>query len=177
MFCVLRRNSRWPPKSGEKVIVCKMSPVHSADTLQVQNFVEITLSRTVSEINALYTEIQDGCQKWRESDFYEKLPVQIPCGYKILSKSLYLTSFPRLMRFCILCRNSRWPPKVAGKRFLLQVASRLFIYPAGQKCTFHAEIQDGLQKWQESDFCEKSPVDSGHPGGQKFRQNPCISQD
>ena len=32
---------------------CKMLPVHSADTLQVQNFVKIALSRTVSKINAL----------------------------------------------------------------------------------------------------------------------------
>ena len=33
-------------------MTCKMSPVHSEDTLQVQNFVEITLFRTF-EINAL----------------------------------------------------------------------------------------------------------------------------
>ena len=32
---------------------CKMTPVHSADTLRVQNFVEIALSYTISEINAL----------------------------------------------------------------------------------------------------------------------------
>ena len=25
---------------------------------------------------------------------------------------------------------------------------------------FYAEIQDGRPKWRESDFCEKSPVDS-----------------
>ena len=31
--------------------------------------------------------------------------------------------------------------------------------------TLHAEIQDGRQKWWESDFYEKSPVHSGHPGG------------
>ena len=63
---------------------------------------------------------------------------------------------------CEKCRNSRWPSKVAGKRFVLKVASRLFIYPASQKfCrialshtvskisvfTFQAEIQDGRQKW------------------------------
>ena len=30
-----------------------MSPVHSTDTLRVQNSVEIALSRTVSEINVL----------------------------------------------------------------------------------------------------------------------------
>ena len=33
-----------------------------------QNFVEITLSHTVFEF---ITEIQDGRQKWRESDFCE----------------------------------------------------------------------------------------------------------
>ena len=33
---------------------------------------------------------------------------------------------------------------------------------------FHAEIQDGHQKWHESDFCEKLPVYSGHPGDRKF---------
>ena len=32
---------------------CKMSPVYSAVTLRVQNFVEIALSRTVSKKNAL----------------------------------------------------------------------------------------------------------------------------
>ena len=93
------------------------------------------------------------------------------------------------MRFCALRRNSRWLPKVAGKRFLLKVVSRLFIYPAaknfieialprtGPKTSvmFHTEIQDGHQKWRESDFCEKSPVHCRQPGGQKFQQNPSIS--
>ena len=60
-----------------------------------------------------------------------------------------------------LRRNSRWPPKVAGKRFLRKIASRLYRYPAGQKfcqnrsislCfrdkhvfVFYTEIQDGRQ--------------------------------
>ena len=35
---------------------CKMSPVHSADTLRVQNFVKIALSHTVSEMNAPFTQ-------------------------------------------------------------------------------------------------------------------------
>ena len=54
-----------------------MSPVHSADILWVQNFVEISLSHRFRDkcAFALYTEIQDGCQKWRESDFCEKSPV------------------------------------------------------------------------------------------------------
>ena len=48
-------------------IFCKKMPVHSPDTLWVQNLVEIALSHTVSEIKAFcvfYAEIQDGRQKW-----------------------------------------------------------------------------------------------------------------
>ena len=51
------------------------SPIHSPDTLQVKNFVEIALSLTVITINAFYAEIQDGRQKWWENDFWEKSPV------------------------------------------------------------------------------------------------------
>ena len=40
-------------KSGGKVIFCARSPVDSADTLWVQNFIEIALSRNVSKINVL----------------------------------------------------------------------------------------------------------------------------
>ena len=61
---------------------CKTSPVHSADTMKVKNFVEIALSRTVSEINALYAEIQDGCQNWRESDFLRKVASRL-CRYPV----------------------------------------------------------------------------------------------
>ena len=39
--------------------------------LGVKIFIEISLSRMVSKINAFYAEIQDG----RKSDFWEKLPV------------------------------------------------------------------------------------------------------
>ena len=39
--------------------------------LRVKNFIEITLSYTVSQINALHAEIQDGCQKLRgENNFW-----------------------------------------------------------------------------------------------------------
>ena len=63
-----------------------------------------------------------------------------------------------------------------GKRFLGKVASRVCIYPVGQKFhrsrsislrfrvkwvfAFNAEIQGGRQKWWKNDFCEKPPVDS-----------------
>ena len=88
------------------------------------------------------------------------------------------------MNMYFLYRNSRWPPKMAGKWFLGKFASRFFIYPACQKINwnwsilhhlldkcvfaFYAEIQDGRQKWQESDFCEKSSV---HPADTLRVQN------
>ena len=72
------------------------------------------------------------------------------------------------MHFCILHRNSRWPPKMAGKRFSVKNASTFCRYPVGQKfrrnhyiphylrdkgaLVSYAEIQDGHQK--------NSPVDS-----------------
>ena len=114
---------------------CKMSPVQSADTMQVQNFVKIALSHTVSEMNALLRFTQKfkmATKSGRKAIFAKKSPVDCiyPVGQKISAKSLYHTPFPR----------------------------EVFL-------TFHAEIQDGHQKWQESDFCKKSPVHSGHPGG------------
>ena len=62
------QNSRWQPKSRsqDKSVFAftqkfkmaaknggKMLSVHSADTLRVKNFIKITLSHTVSKINAL----------------------------------------------------------------------------------------------------------------------------
>ena len=53
VFCVLRRNSRWPPKVAGKQFWGKLA-VDFADTMQVKNFVEIALSRTVSQINVFF---------------------------------------------------------------------------------------------------------------------------
>ena len=80
---------------------CEKSPVHSADTLWVKNFVEIALSRSVTEILCVFAfnaEIQDGHQKWRENDFCGKChqyTLLIPCVSKKLSKVLYLAPFLR----------------------------------------------------------------------------------
>ena len=83
VFCVSCRNSRWPPKNSREIDFCKMSTVDCADTLEVQNFVKIALSLTVSQINA---EIQDSCQKWRESNFLRKVASRLciyPGGQKV----------------------------------------------------------------------------------------------
>ena len=65
-------------KSVVKMIFGEKSPVDSAYTLQVKNFIEVTLSCTISKINALscYTQkLKDGGQKWLESDYWGKFPV------------------------------------------------------------------------------------------------------
>ena len=77
------------------------------------------------------------------------------------------------MRFCVFCRNSRWPPKrrehnfwekspvvsvdtLRVKNFDKIILSRT----VSEINAFYAENQDDHQKWQETDFWEKSPVDS-----------------
>ena len=98
-FCVLRRNSRWLPKMAGKDF-CEKSSVDSADNLQVRNFVEITLSQTVSQINVFCVLHRNS--RWSSKNGgkvifakYHQYTLQIPCGSKILSKLLYLTLFPR----------------------------------------------------------------------------------
>ena len=54
------------------------SPVDSADTLWVKNFVKIARSRSISEINTLFVfnaEIQEGRQTRRENVFCEMSPI------------------------------------------------------------------------------------------------------
>ena len=128
----------------------------------------------------VYAEIQDGRQKWREIDFCEKSPVHSADNLQVrnlVKISLSGTVF-QINVFCVLCRNSRWPPKTGGKVVFANVPSTLCRYFVGpkfcqncsishrfqDKCAFalYAEIQDGCQKWRESDFCEKSPVDSAY---------------
>ena len=58
--------------------ICKMSPVDSAATLRVKNFIEITLSRSVSEINVflrLTQKFKMAAKSGIENNFCEKLPV------------------------------------------------------------------------------------------------------
>ena len=55
MFCHFLQkfeNSKWPPFLGEGKILGKLQRLHSLDTLWVENFDEIALSRTVKEIEA-----------------------------------------------------------------------------------------------------------------------------
>ena len=93
-----------------KSILCKgekfqFSPVLAA----ILDFVEIVLSSTVFEIQAfLCFAIFAKNSKWPpfgRDNFFLKIvmaTLQIPCGSKISSKSLYLARFSRYKHFCVL---------------------------------------------------------------------------
>ena len=51
-FAIFGKNSKWPPFFGEGKIFWKLQRLHCLDTLCVENFAEIALSRTVKEIEA-----------------------------------------------------------------------------------------------------------------------------
>ena len=56
MFCHFgqkSKNSKWPPFFGEGKFFGKLQRVPSLDTLWVENFNEIALSRTIKEIEAI----------------------------------------------------------------------------------------------------------------------------
>ena len=74
-----------------------------------------------------------------------------------INQSLYLTPFPRKMRVCILCRISRWLPKLVGKIIFGKKCLMILRITWGSKIslksiffTFSAEFQDGRQIWREN---------------------------
>ena len=88
---------------GEGKIFFKLARVEFSDTLWVENFAEIALSRTVKEIEAnLCFAIFGENSKWppflgRGKFFknYQEYNAQIPCGLKFMTKSLYLARLRR----------------------------------------------------------------------------------
>ena len=122
MFCHFWQkfeNSKWPPFLGRGKFfekIRKFQRVHSLDTLWVENFDEIALSRTVKEMEANLcfaifgknSKIQNGRHFWGGEIFLKiakitflrypvgrKYNAQIPCGSKISTKSLYLARLRR----------------------------------------------------------------------------------
>ena len=97
---------------GEGKIFGKLQILHSLDTLWVENFDEIALSRTVKEIEANLCFAIFGKNlklKWppflgRGKFFknYQEYNAQIPCGSKISTKSLYLARLRRYKQICVL---------------------------------------------------------------------------
>ena len=108
MFLSFMQKFKMVSKSGRKTILAKNSPVVSAATLSVNNFVkrspvessyamwvkifiEIAPALTVSEINelfAFYPEIKFGRQKWWANNFIENSPVDSAYTLQFSLKSL-----------------------------------------------------------------------------------------
>ena len=104
-FAIFGKNSKiqngrhfW---GGENFL--KLPIVHLLDTLWVENFDEIALSRTVKEIEANLcfaifgknSKIQNGRHFWGGENFCQEYDAQIPYGLKLLTKSLYLARLRR----------------------------------------------------------------------------------
>ena len=90
------------------------SPVDTTDTLWVKHFVKTALSHIISKINALYAEIQDGLQQMVGKRFPAVSAVTLQV--KNFVKITLPRTISKINAFCILHRNSRWPPK-CGKRY------------------------------------------------------------
>ena len=92
---------------GEGKIFGKLQRVHSLDTLWVENFDKIALSRTVKEIEAnscfaifgKNSKNQNGHHFWGGENFLKIAKIAflryLPCGLKISTKSLYLARLRR----------------------------------------------------------------------------------
>ena len=172
-------------KSGGKT--CKMSPVHSADTLRVKNFVEIALSRYVFRDKpafAFYTEIQDGHKKWRENYFWEKRLIH--SSDTLWVKNFVEIALSRSVSKIKVFLNFTQKFKMAGKRFwersLIDSAGTLWVksfieialsplhFQNKRIFAFYPEIQDGHQKWRENVVLQKVAKRlCRYPMGQKFR--------
>ena len=89
-FFVFRKNSRWPPKVA-KIENFQFCTEYSSTILSVKNCVEIALSLTVCEILRFFCF----SQKFKMAAKSVQNTLLLPCGSKILSKSLYLLWFLR----------------------------------------------------------------------------------
>ena len=101
------RTVKWPPFFGEGKIFGKLQRLHSLDTLWVENFDEIALSRTVKEIEANLcfaifgknSKIQNGRHFWGGENFLKIAKIALhsldTLWVEISTKSLYLARLRR----------------------------------------------------------------------------------
>ena len=163
MFCHFWQkfeNSKWPPFLGRGKFFENWKRIHSLDTLWVENFDEIALSRTVKEIEANLcfaifgnnSKIQNGRHFWGGEIFFENckdyIP-QIPCGSKISTKSLYLAWLKRWKQICVLpflaiIRKFKMAAIFGEGKFFLKIAKITFLrYPVGRKFRRNRSISHG----------------------------------
>ena len=85
-FAIFGKNSKWPPFLGRGKFFEKLQRVHSLDTLWVENFDEIALSRTVKEMEANLcfaifgknSKIQNGRHFWGGENFLKIAKSTLP---------------------------------------------------------------------------------------------------
>ena len=100
-FLRLTQKFKMAAKSGRKTILgksCQYALQIPCESKIASKIASILLCFRDKRVFAFYTEIQDGRQKWPGKSFLVKVisnTRHIPTGSKILSKSLYLTPFPR----------------------------------------------------------------------------------
>ena len=98
-----------------------------AYTLRIENFAEITLSQTVSEINAFLRfkqKFKMATKNDGENDFFGKnwhMTEQTLCVKTFVEIALCRT-ISDINAFRVLCRNSIWPPKWQENNFWQKVA-------------------------------------------------------
>ena len=120
-----------------------------------KSFVKITLTCSISEINT-------------SLHFMQKFKMATKSGRKPISAKSRsrMSRYPvgqkfhqnRFSSFCvrdkhILCKNTRWPPKVVGKRFLREDTNRICSYPEGKK--FCQKIS-GLLRFQDKHILRRN---------------------
>ena len=97
--------------------------------MSINDFVVMTIYLSVFNMFSIYAKMQGflnvvflcvmqkfkiSCQKWRENDFWEKL--EVDSANTLWVKSLFEVALSctvsKINMFLLLCRNSRWPPKM-----------------------------------------------------------------
>ena len=117
---------------GEGKIFWKLQRVHSLDTLWVENFDEIALSRTVKEIEANLcfaifgknSNIQNGRHFWEgeiflkiaKITFLDTLWVE---NFDEIALSCTVKEIEANLCFAIFGKNSKWPPFLGRGNFFV----------------------------------------------------------
>ena len=126
-------NSKWPPFLGRGKFFWKLQRLHSLDTLWVENFDEIALSRMVKEIEANLcfaifgknSKIQNGRHFWGGENFLKIAKItflRYPVGRKFRWNCSILHGYGDRSKF-VFCHfgqkfeNSKWPPFLGRGKF------------------------------------------------------------
>ena len=145
---------------GEGKIFGKLQRLHSLDTLWVENFDEIALSRTVKEIEANLcfaifgknSKIQNGRHFWGGENFWKIAKIAF-LRYPVGRKSLYFD-------------------EIALSRTVKEIEANLCFAILGK----NSKIQNGRHFWGGENFLKIAKIAFlRYPVGRKFRRNRSIS--